>query len=308
MTDPLPMTPQEVADALKITKNTVYELVKRGELSAYRVGRKMRFDPKDVDDYKNNRKTIAASRPAAVLRRASERNWFVICGQDAILDILSRYMEFRLRDTANVMRSFSGSYNALYALYNGKASIATAHLWDGDSGEYNLPYVRRLLPGIPVLVYRLVRRWQGFYVQKGNPKNIIDWRDLTKPDIVLVNREKGAGSRVLLDEHLRKLGILGSDIVGYEFEETSHLAVASKVARGEADVGIGSEKSAKQVENLDFIPMQMECYDMVIKKEDMTKPEFQVLLQVLLSPAFKAEIEGIGGYDVTDLGRLIAEI
>ncbi len=308
MTESLPMTPQEVADALKITKNTVYELVKRGELAAYRVGRKMRFDPKDVAAYKDNRKTVALPGMAAVLRQGMEREGFIICGQDAVLDILARYMELRLKDTVNVLRSFNGSYNALYALYNGKASIATAHLWDSDSGEYNLPYVRRLLPGIPVLVYRLIRRWQGFYVEKGNPKNITDWSDLAKPGTVIVNREKGAGSRVLLDEHLRQLGINATAIAGYEWEETSHLAVASKVARGEADVGVGNEKAAKQVENLDFIPIQMESFDLVMKKEDAVKPEFQALIQILQSPAFKREIDGIGGYDVSQLGQLIAEI
>jgi putative molybdopterin biosynthesis protein len=148
---------------------------------------------------------------------------------------------------------------------------------------------------------------EGFYVSKGNPKDVKDWQDLERPDIVFVNRERGAGARVLLDEKINKLKIDRGSINGYNHEEMSHLAVASCVARGEADVGIGTEKAAIQVNGIEFIPMHRERYDLVIKKEDFIKPHFQELIAVIRSDAFRNEISGMGGYDVSHMGELIAE-
>jgi putative molybdopterin biosynthesis protein len=232
---------------------------------------------------------------------------FIICGQDALLDILSRHLE-RHQNGVRVLRSYVGSYNGLYALYHGNASIATAHLWDGDTGEYNIPYIRRLLPGIPSVVIHIACRIQGFYVSKGNPKKIKEWQDLTRADVLMINREKGSGTRVLLDESLRRLNIPSWSVRGYDWEELSHLAVASTVARGDADVGIGNEKAAMQVSGIDFIPLQKEKYDMVIKKEDMNLPHVQAIIEILNSKEFKAELQGIGGYDLDKTGSIVTEI
>ena len=131
-------------------------------------------------------------------------------------------------------RQYSGSIEGLIALYNRSVNLATAHLWDGDSGEFNVPYVKHYLPGMRVLVVNLVYRMAGFYVAPGNPKKIKEWSDLARKDIRMVNRERGSGARVLLDESLRKRDIDSRDVLGYDDEETSHLAVASCVARGEA--------------------------------------------------------------------------
>jgi putative molybdopterin biosynthesis protein len=231
---------------------------------------------------------------------------FVICGQDIILDILSRHLQFH-PNGVQALRAYVGSYNGLYALYHGNVQMATAHLWDGDTGEYNVPYVKRMLPGIPAIVINLASRQQGFYVAKGNPKGIKGWEDLKRKDITIINREKGSGTRVLLDEHLRKLNIPSGDIAGYDRESTSHLAIASIVAQGEADIGMGNEKASLQVNGIDFIPLQMERYDLVIKKEDMEKDPFQAALEIINSSEFKKEIEGIGGYDLTDTGKIMVE-
>ncbi len=316
------LTPQEVADILKITKNTIYELIKRGELNAYRVGKKVRIDLSDVEDYKNKTKrqktgttaVTASTVDSGTLRRPSQAfadlprtNGFVICGQDIMLDILSRYLQIHLEGLP-ILRSYVGSYDGLYSLYQGNVHMTAAHLWDGDTNQYNVPYVRRMVPGIPTVVIHLACRMQGFYVPKGNPKGITGWEDFKKKDITLINREKGSGTRVLLDEHLRKLGIPASSIAGYDRESTSHLAIASTVARGGADVGIGNEKSGLQVSGIDFIPLQKERYDLVIKKENLSKPPFQAVLEILNSHAFKMELEGIGGYDLSQMGKIIAEI
>jgi putative molybdopterin biosynthesis protein len=316
MNDNTVLTPQEVADILKIAKNTVYELIKRGELNAYRVGRKVRVDLKDVNEYKNKTKSIKKDTsstayndfmPNELLRNDPiQSSSFVICGQDILLDILSRYLQMHPKGV-QALRSYVGSYNGLYALYNGNAHMATAHLWDGDTGEYNVPFVRRMLPGVSAVIINLACRLQGFYVTKGNPKGISGWEDLKRKDIMIINREKGSGTRVLLDEHLRKLNIQSDSIRGYNRQSTSHLAIASTVARGGADIGIGNEKSGLQVNGIDFIPLQTERYDLVIKKEDVNKAPFQAAIEILRSQEFRMELEGIGGYDLSNLGKVIAE-
>ncbi len=317
MNDNSALTPQEVADILKIAKNTVYELIKRGELNSYRVGKKIRVDLKDVDEYRNKTKSVkSTNQPDSFtvnnkLNSFSDEelvrnNGFVICGQDILLDILSRYLQLH-PNGIQALRSYVGSYNGLYALYQGNVQMATAHLWDGDTGQYNIPFVRRMLPGVPAVIIHLACRLQGFYVAKGNPKSIKGWEDLKRKELTIINREKGSGTRVLLDEHLRKLGISAKNIKGYERESTSHLAIASTVARGGADIGIGNEKSGLQVKGIDFIPLQSERYELVIKKEDIEKAPYQAVLEILRSQEFKMELEGIGGYDLTDIGKIVDE-
>ncbi|MBV4419565.1 helix-turn-helix transcriptional regulator [Clostridium tyrobutyricum] len=313
------LTPQEVAEMLKIAKNTVYELIKRGELNGYKVGKKIRVDLKDVEIYKNKTKNNSTDNFNPVKNdRLASLNIFdpqnnsnsselVICGQDVLLDILSRYIEFH-SPGIRTFRSYVGSYNGLLALYLGKVQVATSHLWDGDTNQYNIPFVRRLVPGIPTVIIHLACRMEGFYVQKGNPKNIKTWEDLKRPDISIINREKGCGVRILLDEHLRLLNIEGTNISGYNRECFSHLAAASNVARGGADVAIGNEKTSLQVKNIDFIPLQKERYELVLKKDDLNKPLFKSIIDILRSEEFKSELLGIGGYDLTETGNIIAEL
>ena len=194
----------------------------------------------------------------------------------------------------------------MYDLYNNKVSIASCHLWDGDNDNYNVDYVKRLVPGTSCVLINLAYRLQGFYVAKGNPLNIKSFEDLINNKIKFVNREKGSGVRVLLDEKLRLLNIDPNCINGYYNEETSHLAVASTVGRGDANVGIGNKKASMQVETIDFIPIQTERYDLIIKKSDLNNPIYQNIISILSSDKFKNELQGIGGYDLKDLGKIIA--
>lgn len=309
------LTTQEVADMLKVAKNTVYELIKRGEINSYKVGRKVRFTQSDVEAYISRSKSIKPAAPREnegfnytdlQSRPETKNKGFVICGQDLMLDVLSNYMQRHPRGVP-ALRAYSGSYSNLISLYQGDIQVASSHLWDGDTGVYNVPYVKRLLPGIPAVIIHLTYRMQGFYVAKGNPKNIKTWSDLKRPGITLINREKGAGSRVLLDEHLRLLGIYGSSINGYNRETQSHLTVASTVARGGADVAVGNEKIARQVEGIDFIPLQEERYELVVRKEDMETPPIQAMLEILNSDEFRIEFQDIGGYDISEMGRIVAE-
>lgn len=317
------LSAQEVAEILNISKNTVYELIKRGELPSYRIGRKVRIDEKDIEEYKNRSRTgakqyipvrIEQMNTGMVLNYDSDnftavtkhKKDFIICGQDILLDVLTRYLE-RHPKGIQALRSYVGSYNGLIELYRGNVTIATAHLWDGNTDEYNLSYIPRLLPGTPCVIVHLVCRMQGFYVAKGNPKKIYTWNDLTRSDVLMVNRERGCGVRVLIDEQLKKLKISPRLINGYENEELSHLSVASTVARDDADVGVGNEKAALQVNNVDFVPLQKERYDLIIKKEDINTPPVQAILEILNSREFQLELLGIGGYDISDIGKVIMQ-
>ena len=316
------LTPLEVSELLKITKNTVYELIKRGELPSYKIGKKIRIDMHDVEEYIRNQKIGSkqlkytesqnntfeskANIPHNSITLSNQStNEIIISGQDILLDILARYIE-ELYPDFTVLRSYKGSYNGLYDLYNNKVSIASCHLWDGDNDNYNVDYVKRLVPGTSCVLINLAYRLQGFYVAKGNPLNIKSFEDLINNKINFVNREKGSGVRVLLDEKLRLLNIDPNCINGYYNEETSHLAVASTVGRGDANVGIGNKKASMQVETIDFIPIQTERYDLIIKKSDLNNPIYQNIISILSSDKFKNELQGIGGYDLKDLGKIIA--
>ncbi|WP_353852686.1 helix-turn-helix transcriptional regulator [Dehalobacter restrictus] len=313
MSEKKALSTQEVADMLHVSKSTIYDLIRKGEITSYKVGRKVRFSESDVQDYisrsKKGPSVIHSSSndksDFSLLGIEKKQDGFIICGQDLILDILSNYM--RLHNIP-ALRAYIGSYDSLVSLYKNKINVASAHLWDSDTDQYNVPYVKRLLPGIPTVIIHLACRMQGLYVAKGNPKGITSWADFGRDDITMINREHGAGSRVLLDENLKLLGIYGSAIRGYKKENQSHLAVASAVSSGEADVAVGNEKIARQVDNIEFIPLKKERYDLVVKKEDFPTFEIQTMMNIIRSTAFKNEFANIGGYDTSDMGKIVAEI
>ncbi|WP_150265391.1 substrate-binding domain-containing protein [Paenibacillus tepidiphilus] len=326
-------TTEEIARLLKISKLKVYDLIKKGELPSYRVGKQMRVDASDLEVYKQNSRSgspgtpaqapNAAAPPAGVpfvpppafvmpphLAQAAPLKsagvTVVITGQDMSLDILATHLERSLPAT-RPLRSYAGSLDSLIAMYNGESDIVSTHLLDGDTGEYNLPYIRKILVGFDYMVVHLLARSAGLYVQKGNPKGIAGWSDLQKPGITLINRERGAGARVLLDEQLRLLGIRPAGIKGYAREENSHLAVAGVVARGEADVGVGTEKAARIIDGVDFIPLIQERYDLVMVKKPEHEQWIGAVLDILRSPSFRNELGSMHGYDLTDTGRIIYE-
>lgn len=314
------LTAIEVAELLKITKNTVYELVKRGELPGYKVGKKLRIDKMDVENYINNQKiikdsydTIKILKDEALreenlgnIKSVKNPNDIIISGQDLILDVLAENIREKVSDV-RVLRSNVGSYASLYDLYYDKISVSSAHLWDGDTNEYNTAFVKKMIPGISCLIINLAYRNVGFYVAKGNPYKINTWKDLMKSNISMVNREKGSGIRILLDEKLRVNNLEREQIKGYNIEKQSHFAVARSIARGEGDVGIGNEKTAKQVEEIEFIPIQEERYDLVIRESDLKYPVYKLILDTIQSEEFKREVKSLGGYEVKDIGKILAK-
>lgn len=310
------LTAEDVAGMLHVSKSGIYALIKNGEIDFYKVGRKIRFTEANVHGYIEKSKTAAraAVRPGSpaldedrYFDLSPERRkdaGFIICGQDLILDVLSNFLRMH---GVMALRAYIGSYDSLVSLYHDRISVATAHLWDSATDDYNVPHVRSILPGIRCAVINVTYRMQGLYVAKDNPRNIQSWRDFARDDITMINREKGAGSRVLLDENLKILGLYGSQIRGYVNENQSHLTVASAVGRGDADVAVGNEKVARQVENVDFIPLKKERYDLVVKKERLETPEVATMLKILRSDRFRNEFKQIGGYDISDIGKVVAE-
>ena len=204
-------------------------------------------------------------------------------------------------------RIYEGSYNALVDLYRGEVHAALTHLYDGETDSYNVAAVKRLLPGVPLKVVRLVRRRQGLIVAKGNPKSLRTWDDLLQPGVRLVNRECGCGSRILLDEQLARRGVSGAAIEGYEREANSALSMASFVARGAADVGIGAERVFHQVEGVGFLPLQDEWLDIVLAKRPGCERTVDAIAKLARTRPFREEIGSIVGYDASRMGEVVFE-
>jgi putative molybdopterin biosynthesis protein len=189
----------------------------------------------------------------------------------------------------------------LIALQEERAHLAGIHLLDEETGEYNYPYVKKVLPGRDVAIVHLAYRIQGLMFARGNPKRIKGISDLKRPDITFVNRQKGAGTRVLLDIQLRQLGISPKDIKGYGKEMDTHLAVGLSIAHGEADVALGIEAAARSC-NLDFLPLFRERYDLVIPIANYRGQLLAPLLRAVVSAEFKAIVDKAGGYDTSQTG------
>lgn len=327
------LTAKEAAEILKVKKNTVYDMIKRGDLKASKLGKQLRIRQEDLDfyiQYGSQAKVVDSmqtghnsnidkaefeknilnipSGPADMTGRnkitqKGMANQIIICGQDMILDLLANRLNQCVEE--NVFRSYKGSYNGLYAMYQGEVNVATAHLWHGKTNSYNIPYISSMLPGTDVIVLHLLKRKQGFYVKKGNPKRIQSFEDLKRADVTIVNREPGSGVRVLVDEKLRQAGISTQEVNGYQKVVNSHLEAAATVNRGEADVAVGSEKHSLSVPGIDFIFIQEESYDMVIRKEDFTKKPYQKMIEIIRSPEYQKEVAGLGSYNVENMGKII---
>ncbi len=199
-----------------------------------------------------------------------------------------------------------GSLGGILAIKNGICHMAGLHLLDPETGEYNFPYLRQYLREIAVKVIHLVYREQGLIVQRGNPKKIKGLKDLLRKDISFINRQKGSGTRILLDHTLKTLLLEPSQIQGYEKEEYTHMAVASTVASGIADAGLGILPAAKAM-GLDFVPITKERYDIVIPSIHFEDEKVQRVIETVRSDEFKKMVSGMGGYDVSKTGDELIE-
>jgi putative molybdopterin biosynthesis protein len=195
-----------------------------------------------------------------------------------------------------------GSLGGILAIRNGVCHMAGLHLLDPETGEYNLPYIRSHLGGIDLKVIHLVWREQGLMVRKGNPKKIHGLKDLLQKDVTFINRQNGSGTRILLDHTLKTLSLKANQIRGYEKEEFTHMAVASTVASGMADVGMGILPAARAL-GLDFIPIAKERYDLLIPSIYFEDEKIQRVIETVRSKEFKEEVLRMGGYDISRTGE-----
>lgn len=314
----------DVAQMLDVSKNTVYSLAKEGRISSYKVGRKLRFTLDDVQAYIAQSKQAppkpkiaqdAASNPIdgvwvppvsgigkRIPRAAADA--FLLGGSDAMVDGLSTCLA---ESGVYVLRSYQNSYQALVDLYFGYLDAAAVSLWDSSSETCNLPYIKRLLPGMPVKVFQMAYYTQGLLVQRGNPLNLRSWGDLLHSGAVLANRERGAAARVLLDERLRIMEADPKTIPGYDREVSSALVQGSIIARKDADVGVGTEKVFHQVRGLDYLPLQTEQLVLVVAKKPSTERLLRTVQANLRSTAFKQGLASMVGYDFRLLGECIYE-
>ena len=233
-----------------------------------------------------------------------EKTIFAVGSHDITLDILAQFLTRydRRLASANV-----GSLGGLMALKRREAHLAGAHLLDPESGEYNLPYIREHLPDRALRVITLVGRTQGLFVRSGNPKSIQSIRDLVREEVTFINRQRGSGTRLLLEYHLKEEQIDPQDVRGFNQEEFTHLTAAAAVASGRVDCALGI-KAASEALDLDFIPLDHERYDLIIPLEFAESDLIEPVFRLLNDPVFRDTVKARPGYDVSKMGELVAEI
>jgi len=244
--------------------------------------------------------TVRLYRPPADI----ERSLVILGSHDLSIDLLAQELAQR---GSRLVSANLGSLGGLIALQRGEAHLAGCHLLDPDSGEHNLPYIRKYLPGVAVVVLTLVEREQGLIFLPENPKGIRTLADLARPDVVFVNRQRGSGTRVLLDYHLQRVGVAAEQVNGYAQEEYSHLTLAAAVASGRADVGLGIRAAASALD-LGFIGLFKERFDLVIPEYHHQDPRMAPLLAALHDVTFRQAVSALPGYDVRWMGTEVARI
>jgi len=241
--------------------------------------------------------TPAAERPTASGRRSRFAGSHDLALETLLAQARRADPEWRLTP------SYVGSLDGLLALLHDEAILAGAHILDEETGEYNLPILRRLFYGRRLAAVTLAERLQGLIVAPGNPLGLDGVAGLAQPGLRFVNRQPGSGTRTLLDLHLRSAGCSPLEIAGYDVVVDTHLAVAEAVRAGEADVGLGLYAAARAT-GLGFVPVALERYDLVMNLADLDRPPLAQLVALLRSPTFAATVAGLGGYETTNTGGL----
>lgn len=307
MDNNLPLTVEEAAQILKVSKYTLYEMVKRGEIKAQRLGRQLRIHPEALKRYvqvssNQGQVTAGENQQTAASKQQAVR---FMGSHDPVIELLVEFLQ-HTASPVPFYPTFTGSMEGLISLYKRQADVVGVHLWDDKTEEYNLPFVRYVLAGEQVTVVNLVQRVQGWIVQTGNPLNLNQWEDVGRKGLRFVNRQTGSGTRLRLDAFLRKAGISPGTIEGYDVQEETHFGVACRVANGEADAGIGVQSAANRL-GLGFIPLFTERYDLVCLQETSQTLAWQHLLAILNSKAFHTAVKSQAGYDTALTGKVIYE-
>ncbi len=296
------MNTKEVAQYLGIHEKQVYALVGSSRIPATRVTGKWIFPKKLIDQWIEEDAKHGMEEAMPRSRRISG-SLLAAGSNDPLLDILLTFMRNSYPQffifTAN-----TGSTEGLKSLNMGYTDIAWSHLLDAESGEYNIPYLPDSVNKVKYTVVNLFRRETGFIIAKGNPAGFQGFEDLVNGKIKMVNRQKGSGTRILMDHHLNLMGIDSKNISGYDREVYTHFDVGLSILSGDADTGIATAASAKLL-GLDFIPLTWESFDMVLDQSTFFKKELQIFIEVLTSEEFHKNIHKLEGYDFKESGKII---
>jgi len=285
----------------RVGKNIVATPLKRGAGVVTSLGNAdgiLRIDAKTDGIEEGSEVKVELIKP----RWAVEKTLVVVGSHDITLDLLADYMK-RKNPYFWVTSSNVGSLSGLMAIKTGRCHIAGIHLLNIETGDYNVSYVQKYLSEVSVKLITLAWREQGFIVRKNNPKKIRDIADLTRPDVIFINRQTSSGTRLLLDYFLKKQGIDLCQINGYANNEYTHTAVAVQILSGMADCGLGI-LAAAQALNLDFIPLCRERYDLCIPIAYLDDSRVIMLLEILHDKEFRRKVGALGGYDVQHMGEI----
>ena len=296
------MSTKEVAKYLGIHEKQVYSLIKSKKIPSTRVTGKWVFPKKLVDDWIDS---SAKSGLEKVRQRSRKIEGALLASgsNDPILDMLHTYMK-KSYPEFYIFSANTGSTDGLKALNNGYTDIAWSHLFDPKSGEYNIPFLSNYLPNVKPIVVNLFQRDLGFLVAPKNPFHIRGFEDLAQKGVRLINRQKGSGTRVLLDHHLKRLKIPTSRIQGYEREVYTHFEVGLSILSKEADAGIATIAVSKLL-GLPFLPITQESFDMILDQSTFFEKGIQAFIEILNSPEFRNRVERLGSYDFKSSGKIL---
>jgi len=296
------LTTKEVAEHLGIHEKQVYALVKAGKIPASRVTGKWLFPRRVLDEWieKNAMEGLASARTRS---KRIEGVLLAAGSHDPVLDILQSHLAAHHAGTV-LFSAATGSTEGLRMLNLGHTDLAWSHLADPETGEYNIPYVKRIVTAVRPVVANLLWRDLGFVAAPGNPLAIRGFGDLGRPGVRLINRQAGAGTRLLLDRRLAELGIAPTAVEGYGREAATHYEVGLAVLAGEADTGLASGSVARML-GLEFIQVVQERFDMVTTKDTYFGPGVQAILGALRDTDFRRRVANLGHYDFKDAGRIL---
>ncbi|MDO4501689.1 MAG: helix-turn-helix transcriptional regulator [Coriobacteriia bacterium] len=301
------LTVEDVTRLLGLSRNTVYKMAGEGTLPSYRVGRKLRFSARDLADFMASARAASPARPAdpepATAPEQQPRRTLQDAAQamapklaDPLVlasdDVLGGFFAHLLsqRGSGTVAHPMS-SYAGLVSLYSGMADMALVNLYDFRSNSYNVPYVQRLCPGTSVTVMRLLRRKQGLFVAAGNPRGIRSWGALARDDVRLASRERGCGARVLQDQKLLALEASMEDAGRRSAECATAAEAISRVSQGAADACVGYAEEVGPIRGVQFLPLQTECVDLVVRKDHRTRDAIRSLRQMLEGEALRQRLQ-----------------
>jgi len=296
------MSTKEVARYLGIHEKQVYALIKAKRIPSTRVTGKWVFPRKLIDEWIE---TNARSGMAEARRKSKRIEGALLAAgsNDPLLDILKTYIR-KTYPEFYIFSSNTGSTDGLKALNQGYTDIAWSHLLDPKSGQYNIPFLSTYLPNLNTVVVNLFNRDLGFLVAPGNPLRIRGFKDLAKPKVRFINRQKGSGTRVLLDHHLKNLKIPAPTIKGYENEVYTHFEVGLSILAKEADVGLATGSVSKLL-GLSFLPLTHESFDMLLDQSTFFERGVQAFIEILNSREFRNRVENLGSYDFKNSGKIL---